>query len=582
MSIKFSCAKCKDRLKAHTEQAGKLCRCPRCGQAMVVPAPAAPAAGGKNKVRRVIGAFLAVALVAGGVFLAVLLYGHTHQVDLKLADLAGDVADTRVQALLWLAEAEPQDAHRAQVTAALEPLIAEGDARRNLDPDLLLQAYLHWASADNVPYMIHIVDNAHLPSWNERKTELVMQTLGKLHDTRAADVLAEKLSDPRLRGQAADALKQLGRGAEGAVVEGVFADDPAVRERAADLLAAYGTTPDKLTIAAWRRLDSNDTQGQRLAAAWFADNPPEKAADKRPVAARLTALLGDLSPQTNGLSLRALKLWATPDCLPQLVEFARRLDGAAASKEVAANKSTLIDVLAQFADKTAAEAIALQLKDPGQRDKAAQGLAKLGPVAGDAVLLYLNHPNEGVRKEAASLCRALKIPADHQLAQTLADVADVRKARSRAALQRLAALRPDDAARTRVSEALNAALLDTDAGIRDGALDAVRVWGTRENTATLLKLLGGLHGEWKPRDGSIVDRVAEALVSIGPGVEGSVIPLLKSSDAVVRRAVCEVLAEVGTGESVQPLQDAGAAYASLDPSFYQQTHVAASRVAARK
>ena len=49
------------------------------------------------------------------------------------------------QALLWLSQAEPQDAYRTQVTAPLERLLVEGDVHGNLDPDLLLRAYLHWA-----------------------------------------------------------------------------------------------------------------------------------------------------------------------------------------------------------------------------------------------------------------------------------------------------------------------------------------------------------------------------------------------------------------------------------------------------
>src|SRR5262249_25110273 len=163
-------------------------------------------------------------------------------------------------------------------------------------------------------------------------------------------------------------------------------------------------------------------------------------------------------------------------------------------------------------------AIALQLKDPGQRGKAAQALSKLGPVASGSVLQYLNHPDEGVRKEAASLCRLLKIPADRQLEQTLADVADARKARRRTALQHLARLGPEQASRVMVAQALNAPLLDPDAGIRDDALEAVRVWATQDNTATLLKLLGSLHGERQESDARAGDRVAQALVAIGPGV----------------------------------------------------------------
>jgi hypothetical protein len=589
MSIKISCVKCGHRLKAHPEQAGKTCKCPRCGQAITIPEPVAvPVAvarspvSGSTRFRLVLVVGLAAALFVGGIIFAIVRSYRPSEIDQKVSDLTGDVPEARAPALLWLAEADPQDAHRTQVTATLEPLLVEGDARGSLDPDLLLRAYLHWADQDNVPSLIRTVENPNLPSWNVRKTGLVMQTLGKLQDNRAADVLARKLPDPQLHDQATDALKLLGPGAERAVLDYLFTDDPATRQRAGELLAGYGTRPSTLIAAARRRLESNDPEKQRLAAAWFADNPPDNDSEKGEVARLLAGLLGDLSTEANGQALRGLKHWATWDCLPQLVNFAQRLEKAGATKEVAANKSALIDVLAQFPDETAAEAIALQLKDPAQRGKAAQALVKLGSVATGTVLQYLNHPDEGLRKEAGSLCRLLKIPADRQLGQTLVDLADARKTRSRAALQHLARLRPDEANRARVSKALNALLLDSDAGIRDAALDAVRGWVTPENTATLLKLLGSLHGERMARDARTGEKIARALISIGSSVEEAVIPLLKSSDALVRRQACWILSEIGTEKSVSPLKAAGGAYATVDPAFDRQTQGAIARVLARK
>jgi HEAT repeat protein len=264
------------------------------------------------------------------------------------------------------------------------------------------------------------------------------------------------------------------------------------------------------------------------------------------------------------------------------MDFARRLEKAEATPQVAVNKSTLIDVLAQFPDPTAAAGIALELKDSAQRGKAAQALVKLGPAARATVLTYLDHPDAGVRKEAASLCRLLNIPVDRQLAQTLADVADARKTRSRTALEHLATLRPDAASRPMVSEALNAPLLDPDPAIRDDALAAVYVWATPANTATLLKLLGSLHGERSQSDARTGDAIAQTLISIGPGVEEGVLPLLKSTDALVRRQACWVLTEIGSEKSVTPLQTAGDAYNVLDRAFYEQTQVAIARVMARK
>jgi HEAT repeat protein len=164
----------------------------------------------------------------------------------------------------------------------------------------------------------------------------------------------------------------------------------------------------------------------------------------------------------------------------------------------------------------------------------------------------------------------------------LADVADARKARSRTALERLAGLRPDEASRALVSRALDAPLLDPDAGIRDSALDAVRVWATPENAATLVKLLGGLHGERAEGDARTGDRVARALITIGPGAEEAAVSLLKSPDGLVRRQACWVLAEIGSAKSVPSLEAVGGAYVTVDPDFYRQTRAAVARMTARQ
>jgi hypothetical protein len=521
----------------------------------------------------------AAAALAAGVLLAVLIYGRLFEVGRKLDDLGGDAPDARAQALLWLAQAEPQDASRAQVTAALEPLILEGDARGDLDPGLVLRAYLHWADQDNLPAMIRMVQSHSLPSWGSPMTGQVMAALGRLQDARAADALARKLPDPQLHDQAADALRLLGPQAEGAVLGYLFDGDPGTRRRAGDLLAGYGTRPQTVIEAARGRLLSNDPEARRGAAAWLAENPPGDGAARGEVAGALAGLLGDFSPPENGPALRALTLWATRDSLPQVVAFARRQEQAGGSD--AATNALLIDVLARFPDASAAEALAVRLKDPGQRARAAQVLLKLGPVAAGPVLEYLDHPDADVRKEARALCRTLGVPAERQLEQVLADVADAHKPRSKAALQQLARLRPEEADRVKVSRALNAPLLDPDAGVRGAALEAVRVWATRENTAALVKLLGALCGRRDDDSARTADRVTQALIGIGPGVEGAVIPLLRSPEVPLRGEACRILAEVGTVESVRPLQDAGQAFLPVDAAFYDYTQLAIAKIATR-
>jgi HEAT repeat protein len=273
-----------------------------------------------------------------------------------------------------------------------------------------------------------------------------------------------------------------------------------------------------------------------------------------------------------------LKLWATRDSLAPLLAFAQRQAKATPSPEVAANDGLLLDVLARFPDASAAEVIVPLLRDPVQRGKAVQVLLKFGPVAAGAVLPYLNHPDPDVRKEARRLCKPLGITEGQQIEQCLADITDSRKARSRTALDHLASLRVDEALRDKVSQALNAPLLDPDPGIREEAARALAVWVSRQNTDTLVKILASAQGEDQQ---ARIDRVSLALIAIGPGVENAVIPLLQSPEYVVRNQACRVLAEVGTVASVKPLQEASQRY-GVDRRFRDEALQAVDKIRARK
>ena len=229
--------------------------------------------------------------------------------------------------------------------------------------------------------------------------------------------------------------------------------------------------------------------------------------------------------------------------MPSLLEFARRQAKAAVTGEAAANSPLLINVLVQFPGAESAEAIALQLREAAARGAAVQALLKFGPVAGDAVLPYLNDRDPDVHKEARSLCRLLNVADDRLFAQTLADVAGAQKSRSRVALQHLGKLRQDPTHLAAVSKAINAPLLDPDREIADSALEAALVWGTPENTATLLKLFGDCAAGARSAR-SLRPKGQRALSAIGPSVEDGLIPHLRSPSGLVRSMACRILAEV--------------------------------------
>jgi hypothetical protein len=563
---------------------------------------APPAALHRRPIRRVVLAWtVAAPLLAAAVGLVVYLLTPS-AVDQRLTDLkAGDAAKSQ-PALEWLAETDPLDSQRAKVTAALETPLFDGDPHGNLDPDLLLRTYLAWAGKDNVPAMIRMVQNATLPSWSSAKTGLVMQALGKMQDERAAEALAEKLSDPVLDTQAVNALELLGPKAENAVIGCVFDGDPDTRLRATRLLAEYGVQPQAMAAEALNRLQSSQADVRRAALVWFVDNPPADETQRAVAALPLAAILDDSSPEGRRQALEAMKLWATRDSLPELLAYAQR------EQKDLSGDPLLIDVLAQFPDERAAEGLALQLPNANERDNAAKALLSLGPVAVEAILPYINHPNADVRQAALDLCRRLNVPDDRLLEQTLADVADARVQRSVTALRRLASLRPDEASRAKVSDALNAPLLDPHGDVRAAALNVVKVWGSQDNTTTLLSVLGSVQPDGPERDASVIDllgslkdpkaasalaqglthrgergAVGQALISIGPEAESAVIPFLQSVDTGARIEACQVLAEIGGVASLQPLQEAVYNLPPGQPGYVllREAQVAMQKIAAR-
>jgi hypothetical protein len=577
--VAFSCANCGHKLKARADQAGKHCQCTRCAHRMSIPA-APPGRAPSRRSRLIFAAVLACGLlVLAGILVLVFRPAGTPDVDQCLSDLKGTDPDARARAVVCLADAEPADRYRSPVTAALEPLLFDGDLHGTIQPDVLLRAYLHWADPNNVPALVRMVDNPTLPSWDAKKTAQVLETLGNLQDPRAVDVLVRQLSSPALHEAAFSALRLMGPQAEPAVVDAFFDGDPAPRRRAGDLLANYHTKPTTVAAAALARLKSRSPDVRLGVAGWFAENAPDNEAQQAEGARLLTGLLDELSPKANALALRGLKLWAIRDSLAPLVGFAQRQVRAAPGPETAANNGLLLDVLAQFSDATAAGAIAPMLRDPGQRARAVQVLLKFGPLSVDAVLPYLNHPDPDVRKEVRRLAKTLSISDERQIEQSLADVADPRKVRSRTALEHLASLRPDEAHRAKVSRALNAPLLDSDPGIRAEAARAVAVWASRDNTATLVKILAAFQGGPK-EELARIDLVSRALVAIGPGVEDAVCPLLQSPERMVRCQACRILEEVGTLKSVGPLQEAVRRFA-IDERFCDEALMVAVKIKVR-
>jgi HEAT repeat protein len=539
-------------------------------------------------------------LAVGGVLALILLFPPT-EAEQKLSDLTAEDVERRDHALVWLLDANPNVPERARVASALEGRLAS--AEPSLNRDRLLRAYLRWAAWENVPWMIGVLDNPSLPFWDTDKTAQVMEALGRMGDDRAIEPLARKLADFSLGTAAFSSLKRIGRKAEKTVLACLFQSNEKACSLARRLLREYGTQPEAITQMALRKLGSNEFEARIGALVWLANCPPANAAERPQTARILIKGLDDFQPGIRAQTLRALKLWATRDCLPRLLTIAERDEAGPFGNR------PLIEVLEQFKEEQAAEAIALQMTTSSVRKRVSQALEHIGAPASKAVLKYVNHPDSEAQQEARHLCKVLNISRALQIEQVLADLTQAEAARRRAALKYLSGhLKADEQNRLKLSRALNSVLEDRDNGVREDALHAVKVWGSRENTRTLLRLLEGNAEEKKPfgRSGYIVEilgvlkdpeaapalarglanvfergHVIKALKSMGPGAEKAVIPYLHAEDRAVREEACRILAAIGTRQSLAALKAAAQQFRQ-DVFFLREVQAATRQISARK
>jgi predicted Zn finger-like uncharacterized protein len=154
------------------------------------------------------------------------------ELDQAIKDLAASDWVARKQAAELLAEAEPKE-RRDEVRKALEPLMN--------DSNLILRgaaakALGVWGGKDSVPLLL-----ASLKDSNVFLQEAVVEALGKTRDPRAAEPVAERLTNFPLREAAVEALKRIGPPAEKAVLKYLTHQDIFLRRDVCSILKEIGT-----------------------------------------------------------------------------------------------------------------------------------------------------------------------------------------------------------------------------------------------------------------------------------------------------------------------------------------------------
>jgi hypothetical protein len=163
------------------------------------------------------------------------------------------------------------------------------------------------------------------------------------------------------------------------------------------------------------------------------------------------------------------------------------------------------------------------------------------------------------------------------LTQILANLKGEDKLKRSDALQQLAKAEPG-VRRAEVARALEQVLADTDFFSRKSCLEALAVWGTRENVPALLKFVSDSNPflRWAAMTalGNIGDEqgiapvaarlevfedrmnASKVLQSFGNKAEKAVVPYLQHSDWACRLEACQILAVIGTKKSQAALEAA--------------------------
>jgi HEAT repeat protein len=314
-------------------------------------------------------------------------------------------------------------------------------------------------------------------------------------------------------------------------------------------------------------LKDPDVRRRRVAADWLARARVDES--QRPeVSKALDPLLNDA--QTREAGAQALVAWATTYNVPSLLKVLDVKEGNA--------WKPVMEVLGKLKDQRAAAPLVGQLNDALRRGPAASALRALGPMAQKQVIKYLHHKDVGVRMAVADLLRGYGTPESDLVGQTIADLKSTDAETRRLAVEDLAKKRLDENKHADASQALDPLLADSDTRIRSAAVQALKVWATKDNVPALTRLLNDVALKDQILGGKILDvlvqfkddrvyavlaqclpidpyrpRASKGLRGMGPAAEKVVIPLLGHGLPVVRKEACHILGAIGTRTSLQPL-----------------------------
>ncbi len=230
-------------------------------------------------------------------------------------------------------------------------------------------------------------------------------------------------------------------------------------------------------------LGTGDDQAKRQALQFFGGLDPNQApaGQRADVAKALEETFATLPRDTE----RTLVRWATKDQVPTLIQI---LQFQGQPDSFFDRRGATMDALAKLKDERGVEPVLAYLGKPGDGDRARKALETFGAVAEPALIPRAFHKEWQVREGVQNLLNKLRTPKDKLIPEGIKALASPDVEIRKTGVEWFIKTPALENFRPEVARALDSLLVVKETRFK--AFDAVKVWGSKENVATLVHLLG--------------------------------------------------------------------------------------------
>ncbi len=184
--------------------------------------------------------------------------------------------DPDLDAIRWLREADLDHPAHKEIAAQLDRMVESQRAKGFADHGFF-EVFFRWATADNYNTLVRLAQDPDKGAVMARRHK-ALDTLARLNDPRAAEVIAARLSDGIDRFMALKALETMGPLAQPVLVKHMNDPDLSTRIMVRNVLKKQGASADTLLTQTLADLKNADDRVRDAALDWLSKTPAD---DKR-------------------------------------------------------------------------------------------------------------------------------------------------------------------------------------------------------------------------------------------------------------------------------------------------------------